>query len=136
MMEAERTSETLVNFYQTTRSYNPEYSHLRVSGRKIWCLIRSRKKYSETILNELLISIIAFQQEAWGQLRICAVYYKLKFTQKWYETEMAGTHWLNAYLKLNSSLSIRRPETTSLARAMNFNRANVTTFFSKYVFGS
>jgi hypothetical protein len=28
MMEAESTSETLVNFYQTTRRYNPEDSHL------------------------------------------------------------------------------------------------------------
>jgi hypothetical protein len=29
MIEAARTSETLVNFYQTTRHYNPEDSHLR-----------------------------------------------------------------------------------------------------------
>jgi hypothetical protein len=29
MMEAARTSETLVNFYQTTRRNNPEDSHLR-----------------------------------------------------------------------------------------------------------
>jgi hypothetical protein len=29
MMEAARTSETLVNFYQTARRYNPEDSHLR-----------------------------------------------------------------------------------------------------------
>jgi hypothetical protein len=29
LMEAARTSETLVNFYQTTRRYNPEDSHLR-----------------------------------------------------------------------------------------------------------
>jgi hypothetical protein len=28
MMEAARTSETLVSFYQTTRRYNPEDSHL------------------------------------------------------------------------------------------------------------
>jgi hypothetical protein len=27
MMEAERTSGTLVNFYQTTQCYNPEDSH-------------------------------------------------------------------------------------------------------------
>jgi hypothetical protein len=30
MMEAARTSETLVNFYQTTRRYNPEDSHLLI----------------------------------------------------------------------------------------------------------
>jgi hypothetical protein len=29
MMEAARTSETLVNFYQTKRRYNPEDGHLR-----------------------------------------------------------------------------------------------------------
>jgi hypothetical protein len=29
MMEAARTSETMVNFYQTTRRYNPKDSHLR-----------------------------------------------------------------------------------------------------------
>jgi hypothetical protein len=29
MMEAARTSETLVNFYQTTRRYIPEDSHLQ-----------------------------------------------------------------------------------------------------------
>jgi hypothetical protein len=34
MMEAVRTSETLVNFYQTTRRCNPEDSHLRTHRRK------------------------------------------------------------------------------------------------------
>jgi hypothetical protein len=29
-----RTSETLVNFYQTTRCYNPEDSHLRTHRRE------------------------------------------------------------------------------------------------------
>jgi hypothetical protein len=34
MMEAVRTSEALVNFYQTTRRYNPEDSHLRTHRRE------------------------------------------------------------------------------------------------------
>jgi hypothetical protein len=32
MMEAARTSETLVNFYQTTRCYNPEDSNLLIQS--------------------------------------------------------------------------------------------------------
>jgi hypothetical protein len=34
LMEAARTSETLVNFYQTTRRYNSEDSHLRTHRRE------------------------------------------------------------------------------------------------------
>jgi hypothetical protein len=34
MMEAARTSETLVNIYQTTRRYNPEDSHLLTHRRE------------------------------------------------------------------------------------------------------
>jgi hypothetical protein len=34
MMEAARTSETLVNFYHTTRRYNPEDSHLLTHRRQ------------------------------------------------------------------------------------------------------
>jgi hypothetical protein len=32
--KAARSSETLVNFYQTTRRYNPEDSHLRTNRRE------------------------------------------------------------------------------------------------------
>jgi hypothetical protein len=34
MMEAATTFETLANFYQTTRRYNPEDSHLRTHRRE------------------------------------------------------------------------------------------------------
>jgi hypothetical protein len=34
MMEAARTSETSVNFYQTTRRYNPKDSHLHTHRRE------------------------------------------------------------------------------------------------------
>jgi hypothetical protein len=52
MMEAARSSETLVNFYQTTRRCNPEDSHLCivtvVDYRIIqWCGIPDREKYKQ-----------------------------------------------------------------------------------------
>jgi hypothetical protein len=34
MIEAARTSETLVNFYQTTQRYNPEDSHYHTRRRE------------------------------------------------------------------------------------------------------
>jgi phage-related holin len=37
MMDATKTYETLVNFYQTTRRYNPEDSHLHVNVGLLGC---------------------------------------------------------------------------------------------------
>jgi hypothetical protein len=50
MMEAARTSETLVNFYQTTRRYNPEDNHLRTHSRE------NLKSYFDKIVSEMNIS--------------------------------------------------------------------------------
>jgi hypothetical protein len=55
MMEAARISETLVNFYQTTRCYNPEDSHLHkcfvipVIIGATGIVTRGLKQYLETI---------------------------------------------------------------------------------------
>jgi hypothetical protein len=60
MMEAARTSETLVNFYRTTRRYSPEDSHLRIHRS------RNLKSSSLSVRNILLgiISLIALMMEA------------------------------------------------------------------------
>jgi hypothetical protein len=41
---------------------------------------------------------------------------------------MAGTVWLNAFLKINYTISICHPEATVRARAINFNHASVSRF--------
>jgi hypothetical protein len=55
MMEAARTSETLVQLYQTTRCYNPEDSHLHTHHRE------NLKSYmivcAQSILNNKNLSI-------------------------------------------------------------------------------
>jgi hypothetical protein len=51
MMEAARTSETLVNFYQTTRRYNPEDSHLQKI--KYLSYETNRTKNLKDAMNEL-----------------------------------------------------------------------------------
>jgi hypothetical protein len=50
MMEAASTSETSVNFYQTTRRYNPEDSHLHTRRRE------NLKSYNTMLIYVLLES--------------------------------------------------------------------------------
>ena len=47
----------------------------------------------------------------------------------WHTNKQAGKDWLTNFLKRNNNISIRTPESTSMARASAFNSHNVTTFF-------
>lgn len=45
------------------------------------------------------------------------------------ETKMAGEDWLASFMKAND-FAVRKPEATSVARAMGFNKPSVDKFFS------
>lgn len=61
----------------------------------------------------------------------CAIKFSIAVPDSWQEQKMAGKDWMTAFLKRNSSLSIRKPEATSLSRATSFNRTNVQNYFDK-----
>lgn len=43
----------------------------------------------------------------------------------------AGIDWLSSFMKRHP-LSLRKPESTSVAKASAFNKSNVETFFKNY----
>ena len=50
--------------------------------------------------------------------------------QKWHIEKKAGEDWLQGFRKRHSDISLRRGESTSLARAAGFNKSAVHLFFS------
>lgn len=45
-------------------------------------------------------------------------------------SRMAGRDWLEGFLKRNPSISVRKPEATSIPRIRGFNKTEVTLFFT------
>lgn len=53
--------------------------------------------------------------------------------ESWELNKIAGKFWMQSFMKRHSSLRLRSPENTSLARATAFNRTTVNEFFDNYM---
>ncbi len=61
-----------------------------------------------------------------------AVANQKKLPLKWTKEETAGIEWMRSFARrYKSELSLRKPQSTSLARATSFNPTNVAAFFCK-----
>ncbi|KZS03448.1 Uncharacterized protein APZ42_033824 [Daphnia magna] len=60
-----------------------------------------------------------------------AIANNLNIPESWKEKEEASSEWLGGFLKRNQSLSIRKPEANSQARAAGFNEPVVQLFYDK-----
>ena len=56
---------------------------------------------------------------------------KIPMLKSWTVKEAAGEDWLCGFRKRSGKLSLRNPESTSLARSVGFNRPAVNNFFCK-----
>lgn len=61
-----------------------------------------------------------------------AKYLGRSFPESWERDKTAGLDWIKGFMKRHSTLSLRKPENTSLNRALGFNKASVQAFFDNY----
>jgi hypothetical protein len=54
---------------------------------------------------------------------------KLNVHHRFNTSRVAGKDWLEGFLKRNRSISVRKPEATSMSRIKGFNKTEVKTFF-------
>ena len=70
-------------------------------------------------------------QEVRKLAHLYAVKFDISAPSSWSVNGMAGIEWFRGFLQRNKDLSVRLPESTSLARMSSFNKENVRMFLDK-----
>ncbi|KAI4463946.1 synaptotagmin [Holotrichia oblita] len=138
-----RTHKTNLNIYKCLIDSSVPYDELK--HRYIQFSVYDFDRFSRhdlighVVLKGLLDSTDLQQEIEYTMNILCppqlafkfAVANKKKRPEKWDENSIAGEEWMRFFMQRHSkSLSIRKPEATSLSRCTSFNKTNINCFFN------
>lgn len=106
----------------------------QIRGSSKYSSMQVFNKQEEDMLEDYLIQASKMQYGlTYKQIRDFAYSYASKVSNKipktWEDNKTAGVDWMKGFMRRHPKLSLRKPENTSLARNMNFNKQNVNSFF-------
>ncbi|XP_055910788.1 uncharacterized protein LOC129945153 [Eupeodes corollae] len=92
----------------------------------------------EGLLEEYILHCSRLQYGlSFHQIRRLSFDYATKLERQtpepWQDNKIAGVDWMQAFMKRHPTLSLRKPENTSIARNMSFNETNVKSFFKNLI---
>ena len=107
--------------------YETNYAHWKVFTHSEECLLLEYVQKASQLhfrLTTKKLKELAFQ---------FAKINKKKYPEQWEKNLEAGSEWLRTFKnKFKETISLRKPEGTSLGRVTSFNRENVKNFFKIY----
>ncbi|KAJ8966145.1 hypothetical protein NQ317_011510 [Molorchus minor] len=121
--------QTTLERYVKKRKDDPNYVIDKTSG-KYQCVFTKEQEL------ELVTYLKDMKRDFWFNCQITTKAGISTSGSKWLQSsfnmdaEMAGEDWVQSFMNRNPELSLRRPEATSGARAMGFNRVAVAQFFT------
>lgn len=119
---------------------------MTAEGEVLGLSVTERKKYyhrqifsdkEEILLKEYLLKSSKIHYGlAYIQTRKLAFDYAMRLEKvipkSWKINESAGVDWMKCFMRRHPNLSLRKPENTSLARTVSFNKTNAKEFLDNY----
>ncbi|XP_026736810.1 uncharacterized protein LOC113500286 [Trichoplusia ni] len=131
--------DLLIDYHHKLNLHTGASLLMSILRQRYWILsarniIRKRVHQESSLADYLKTSAKMCHGLTTKQVRELAYQYAVRLElsstpSSWNENNMASLDWLKGFLKRNDSLSVRKPENTSLARTTSFNRHNVQNFF-------
>lgn len=135
-----RKAANTYNLKPATLQHRLEKNRLQIPKQHFFSKYCSKQVFTVDQEQKLNEYVVTCSKMHYGltlyQLRSLAYEYakqlKCKYPSKWDETKVAGQDWISGFRKRNVNITLRKPENTSLARSVGFNKTSVAEFFKNY----